>query len=318
MSILLSIVTSGLLAFTQQSPAPEANSAPASLQGWESLCAQGDHGACVEVGWHLIQGDGPEQAQRATALFDATCTAGHVGGCAELGMSLMTGRGTPPDIARSETLLNEACSLNDALACLYAALGHHEAVFAAPSQSSAVRFYQQSCSLGEGTACYNLALSYSGEIDGPTSPDPQLATHFYRQGCDHGPLYICTSLARHLYALDPESHAAESNSLYRAACELGEADACAELGYSYLNGIGVNSDDRQAEALFTRSCDMGSALGCTNLGWMHGSGRAAQADLETAEQLFRDGCAAENPDACELLEHLSNNRESWPWGPLAE
>ena len=51
---------------------------------------------------------------------------------------------------------------------------------------------------------------------------------------------------------------AKAVSLYRQACEAGNALSCNDLGWMYKEGRGVVRDDAQAVYLFRQACDDGN------------------------------------------------------------
>jgi TPR repeat protein len=83
------------------------------------------------------------------------------------------------------------------------------------------------------------------------------------------------------------------------ACEGGDvADACASLGFKYMEGEGVAKDPSRAAALLERACTAGRALACSGLGLSYASGNGVAKDRTRAARLFEQACGANEAMGC--------------------
>jgi TPR repeat protein len=79
----------------------------------------------------------------------------------------------------------------------------------------------------------------------------------------------------------------------------GDAQAAANLGDSYLNGVGVGKDFVKAAGWYYKSAKMGNADGENGIGWCYREGLGVEKDLKAAVTWFRKSvdqgnAAAEN------------------------
>ena len=86
------------------------------------------------------------------------------------------------------------------------------------------------------------------------------------QSCEKNNALDCTKLAS-VYLL----HKKYTGAFYffQKACTLNEGQACASLGYMYLNGIHTSKDKVKALNILKKSCDLNNGLGCNNLATLY-------------------------------------------------
>ncbi|HEX5329990.1 zinc-ribbon domain-containing protein [Sulfuricurvum sp.] len=85
------------------------------------------------------------------------------------------------------------------------------------------------------------------------------------------------------------------------ACNNGQVDMCAKLGYLYHNGQGVQQDDAQAARLFRKACDGGDAGGCGALSSLYSFGKGVQQDDFQAIKYDKKACDGGNGRSCTIL-----------------
>lgn len=83
-----------------------------------------------------------------------------------------------------------------------------------------------------------------------------------------------------------------------ARCRAGAADACLELGQTYLEGKEVFRNLLVARILLREACALGSADGCAGLAATDEGSPEAWSEAETPEQLFRRACDAGSLAGC--------------------
>jgi len=103
------------------------------------------------------------------------------------------------------------------------------------------------------------------------------------------------------------SHASASHAtplvveVYERACQLGSGRGCNDLGVKFLDGEGVDKDERRAVELLRRGCDLKFPMACANLGYAVKNGIGTVADPVAAEKLFESACDANVGAGCNLL-----------------
>lgn len=91
---------------------------------------------------------------------------------------------------------------------------------------------------------------------------------------------------------------AKAFELYKKACDVGNLNACTELGFLFEKGIGCRQDHFKAAALFKKSCDGGDFLACYNLAINYQSGLGVVQDYSEAHALYKKSCFGNYLTAC--------------------
>jgi TPR repeat protein len=118
------------------------------------------------------------------------------------------------------------------------------------------------------------------------------------------PLQLALSLERGRDLVNKKSYQ-EALSLFDKACQLGNGDACQELGLMYFRAEGVYEDDAKAVTYWKRSCDEASVGGCSSLGAMYADGTGVDhRDYQEALSLDTKACAENWGNACYNLGRL--------------
>lgn len=110
------------------------------------------------------------------------------------------------------------------------------------SEQIAIERLGQGCNGTEEWACGTLGYEVFGEKGSKLGKtfDPQASEKWLKLGCDKDDSLSCARLA-HLYD-DSASFAkgdAEQLALFEKACDLGDANGCANIGMEHLWGDGI-------------------------------------------------------------------------------
>lgn len=97
---------------------------------------------------------------------------------------------------------------------------------------------------------------------------------------------------------------AAARPLFEQACDRGNMDGCAYLGWIYQNSLGVTQDYFQARKYYQQACDGKNMDGCRNLGVLYEYGWGATVDYEQARNLYRTACDGGNRAGCGNLGYL--------------
>lgn len=142
------------------------------------------------------------------------------------------------------------------------------------SDEARVASYERECDSGGMDACANLGFYY--RMGWGVSKNPSQATTLIKKACDGGSVTGCGLLKAPETSSNnssspvgnPPGKSAPSSSneaqaaSYKRQCDSGSMDACANLGFYYRMGWGVDADPSQAAALIKKSCAGGSTVGC--------------------------------------------------------
>jgi TPR repeat protein len=95
----------------------------------------------------------------------------------------------------------------------------------------------------------------------------------------------------------------------KAKAERGDADSQCNLGFNYINGIGVTQDDAEAVKWFRKAADQGDAKGQHLLGWMYAEGQGVTKDDVEALKWYRKAAEQGNVKGQVSLGIMYNNGE---------
>jgi hypothetical protein len=93
----------------------------------------------------------------------------------------------------------------------------------------------------------------------------------------------------------------EARPLLERACDMGNAEACNDLGEIYDSGYGIVQDHTKAAALFLKACNAGNVDSCLSLGVCYGNGSGVEQDYSRAKEFFSLSCGKGNSLGCAYL-----------------
>lgn len=134
----------------------------------------------------------------------------------------------------------------------------------------AIAVLNKACDEGDGLGCSVLGYVYLwGDKKIPTDnnqkiiSDPVKAAAAYEKGCalkdDAGCLYMA---GMYMDGLGVEIDNKKVVLYLEKSCEYGSGDGCYALGSLYLNGDRVKKDKTQSDAYYKRACSLGATLAC--------------------------------------------------------
>lgn len=178
---------------------------------------------------------------------------------------------TPASEHVAALFFGRACELNYMPAC--ALLGDHYAVVRAEpnARQDAVKLRDASCPAA-ATACAGkdaLACRVEGlcHDNGWTAPrktprDPAAATRAYASACDLGDAVACAQLGWLRAAGGSESALPDALAAYQKACDADSATGCVAVASFLQHGLGAPADPARAGALLGEWCSRGSVEAC--------------------------------------------------------
>ncbi len=188
-----------------------------------------------------------------------------------------------------------------------------------------VSFWNPKCATGDTRACENIVALYHQDCEGEIAAschnlgvmfeygegmpvDLPRAAGAYFKGCEQGFAPACRHVGVLIYtrgdlACGPAAGCNDRGAVafFSRACNLGDAEGCAQFGTSLQEGRGVSADAGRAVGVFERACDGLYAEGCTRAAGAHLLGRGVATDKGAAAKLFAKGCALEEWVACTNL-----------------
>ena len=138
-----------------------------------------------------------------------------------------------------------------------------------------------------------------------SSSDSDHAVSLFRAACDEGNARGCLKLGDAYHAGVITSPTGEADA-YRRACDAGANLGCVAAAGVYLAGKGVGADPAYAAALLTRVCDRGNAQACFELARLFTSGEGVKADGAHAADLFEKACKLGLDTGCLAASHTGD------------
>lgn len=87
--------------------------------------------------------------------------------------------------------------------------------------------------------------------------------------------------------------------------EGGDATGQSSLAYCYLEGTGVNQDEKEAATRLRKAAAQNNAWSQERLGWCYEEGRGVDVDLKEAVKWYEKAAKQENEEAKEALKPAS-------------
>lgn len=229
-------------------------------------CQAGNAAACFYEGYAHEHGGGtPVDVAEAVRCYRSACAQDDVASCGNLGS--MLSNATPPDFAGAIEAYAHSCRLPDhgddchqhaALVLLHEeGRSHEELVRAVETEVSECDAGAEDWNL---EACHNAGIEYrNGDI---VPADLARGRTFHRRACDAHRLTDCTDLGASLLQGDGADPAA-ALTLFRTACEGGDAMGCRDQGVVLRDGAaGIAPDADASHTAFDRACTLGDAPSC--------------------------------------------------------
>jgi hypothetical protein len=134
------------------------------------------------------------------------------------------------------------------------------------------------------------------------SSDTERAVSLFRAACNEGNARGCLKLgdAYHAGLLVGDSDEAEA---YRRACDAGANLGCLAAAGVYLAGKGVGADPAYAATLLNRVCDRGNARACFELARLYTAGEGVKVNPKRAGDLFEKACKLGLDEGCLAASH---------------
>lgn len=238
----------------------------------------------------------------AFKLFAKSCDDGNPAGCFAVGTMYMNGVGIQTDIQKAARYYEMGCSGGDAAACTSLAMIYDsEKKSNLEDKEKAVQLYMTACQGGDGQACNNLAWMYANG-DG-IQKDYFKAIQYYQFACGIGSELGCYNLGlmsntNNIYG--PNKARLDVVDLNYMACNAGDINGCANLGWLYASGTsGAPINYFSASQYFQTACDGGVLSSCNNLGVLYQKGLGVPQDTRKALDLFAQVCNSGVQSGCD-------------------
>jgi TPR repeat protein len=260
---------------------------------WEVECHGDAPRWCTNLAY-VYATDRSKQAQ-ILDLDQRACDHGVLVGCTEalrekLARGAITARGVLDELVK-------LCTRDEPSACAMAGASlvvGGEGLAADPKRG--LGLLERACKLGEKTSCEGLASEYAaGTL---VKQDFAVTDRYLNLACDRGQATACLALAQDHHTRDQPDQAARYD---QRACQMGNGEACNDLGLAYLAGDGVGKSALDGERWEVEACRMGHVPAC---------GRLIELDhdlpvpQDVRKRLYTQSCREGVKASCVRLEKL--------------
>jgi TPR repeat protein len=211
---------------------------------WDAMCREGSVAACQAM-IEVEQAQPEPDAWRLSQYEYLACTFASGDECIALARRIYDGNGVARDrdlalhyfdracalgpeacetaeLARTLPVLRNACTPDDADACILLARALQSDASPERDSEAALSMFQSACREGLGDACDDAATVIAGRYHPLASARLAAISEWLEKGCDAGYLRACFNLAQALTETD-ELRAAE---LYSQTCDAGMIEGC--------------------------------------------------------------------------------------------
>jgi hypothetical protein len=162
-----------------------------AAQLYNQSCASGNAGACVQLGYQYLYGQGVQSAQsdyQAEALFSKACDSGYALGCASLGDRQFVDQNYSQAVVSD----SKACDGGSADGCGYLGELYERGMGVAQNYPRAAALFSKACDGGSGFGCGQLGGLYRRGLG--VAKDPDKARQLLTKGCNMGSQWGCDRL----------------------------------------------------------------------------------------------------------------------------
>ncbi|PAF49705.1 hypothetical protein BKH43_06340 [Helicobacter sp. 13S00401-1] len=249
--------------------------------------------------------------KKALDLFNTSCNQGNPAACFGIGVMFMYGAGVPQDRSKATRYYQMGCSGGDPTACTNLGMLYDEEAKQPGNPRKAAEMYMTGCQGGDVESCNNLAWAYSNGVGVPKNY--QMALQYYKFACDNGSDIGCYNLGlltntNSIYGPNKATMTPLEQNV--AACNAGDVEGCANLGWMYTVGThGVSKNYRLASQYLNTACIGGVGSACNNLGVLYEKGQGVTQNKAQALELYSLACDRGVANGCRNYAILNNKKD---------
>lgn len=235
--------------------------------------------------------------------YQRACDLGSGRGCNDLGVKLLDGVGVAKDEKRAAELLERGCELKFATACANFGYLLEQGIGVHADREAALKVLEFSCSERVGVGCNLL-----GDAIHDRSPaDARRALDLFKLACSLKSAAACAN-AGGMYDLGEfvKRDRSQAAVYYRQSCDASFGLGCTGLATLQLRGEGgLSADPSAARELYEKGCQLDPFHGCSTYGIILNNGELPDPGHERARAVLKLGCAAGNAESCSALGDVS-------------
>lgn len=263
---------------------------------YERGCDLGVAGACRTLGEYRYAGQhGAIDKLAAARLFARACRHGDPKPCWWIDRALADGDAGDADKNAALAELEGACRQGgrDQACQVLGRLYAYGGAMSARRPRDAVVLFEQRCKGGDSRGCFELGWLYAAGVG--VVKDVDRASEIFRAECDKNTPNACYALGIQLWEKDDFKGAI---ALMTRACDEGDAAACNYQAFALYTAKGVLWNVRRAAELWKKACGLDYAQACANVAELHWHGIAVKKDRRAAHDHARRGCTPTEPAGC--------------------
>lgn len=244
-------------------------------------------------------------------LLVKACSLSDGESCERLGHVYLCGAGVRADMAIAFKFYERACTLRSDTGCVVSSVMMEHGVGVPKDEKRSFEILDRSCKARMMGACRTLAVTL---VEQDAEANVERAMSLYAKACEGSFGEACDDLSR-VYAagwLTVAKDDAKAYTYAKKGCELGNANACGQLGVLLVLGVGVAEDAPTGLRTVLAACEKGSALACENAGSILATGAGVAADGQRGIDFFQRACRMGLGRACRKAADLGGARGDAP------
>ncbi len=211
---------------------------------------------------------------RAIELYEQGCDEDHALSCNNLATLIQRTasqkEGDTAALKRSRALYGKACQMEYPAACRNVGVMREKGRGGSTDKAAARAAYDVGCRGGDMNSCARFALFDARGIAG--DPNTERASKLSMLACTNHQILGCTTLGVLVSRGAPEAVAGmkASKRVLGDKCGADDGAACATLASIRMRGLGGERDIGEAKSLYRKACDLKYAPACARLERMPG------------------------------------------------
>lgn len=240
------------------------------------------------------------------AACEAACEAKDANACTMAGSQYEHGRsGVVIDYTKAGKHYDAACKLGDTEGCGNAGFFHLFGLGREENLDKAQELFKDACAKKSGAGCYGMALLVFDSRVGETFDLPK-ALAYEQQACDLGELQACSDLGTwYRTGSGVEKDTKKARTLFESACTDDIHFGCEHLAWAQVDGnLGFAADAKAGFAEMSRVCEIPFPHACGSVGMMLHDGIGTEQDLAKAREKYKYACEHAEVHSCGSLGNM--------------
>lgn len=193
------------------------------------------------------------------AQCEDRCRSGSASDCGLAALATMNGWDTVPNLEHAKGFAERGCAEKEPRSCGVLAAFYARGIGVSIDAARAAELLFFACEQGDALSCEMLGETRL--VAARSGQELEKALEYFLLACDAGHMRACLRAAATVQDKKLQTRR-DVNELYRKACAVGFARACALLGKSLRKGTEGPADTAGAKIAYDEACQLGDLKSC--------------------------------------------------------